>query len=139
MYKTLFGISAVIASVALLLVSIGMLNVAVAYKTSLDKQSVLADKSANIIDSVATTIFLKVAKKSDDISPEDHDAILAALTEQSKNGFLFERLLLAMKWDKNGNKEDSSGSAQSEDSNVAADGNVTVPENCAESPDADLP
>lgn len=97
MQNKLFGIAAIIFSLSIFIVSIGLLNLTNEYRLSLKKQSDITEKSSYIFDSIATTVFLKLAERDCEISPGNSASIRKELAERSKNGYVFEKLLMA--WD----------------------------------------
>ena len=104
MQNKLFGVAAIIFSLSILLVSLGIFNLMGEYSRSFKRQADIAEKSSYIIDSIATTVFLKLAERDKEISGKDSAAIKNELAERSKNGYVFERFLMA--WDFPSKKKD---------------------------------
>lgn len=100
MAKILVGIAALIVSLSVLLVAVGVFGLLQAQRVAVTKQVQLTDKSAHVLDGIISTLLLKTLKPGKDIEPEAHTAILAELQQNSRNGYVFERILLALKWDK---------------------------------------
>jgi hypothetical protein len=120
MQNKLFGVAAIIFSLSILLVSIGIFNLMGEYSRSFKRQADITEKSSYIIDSIATTVFLKLAERDKEISGKDSAAIKNELAERSKNGYLFERFLMA--WDFPSKKKDKAEVKDSGSHTDEADG-----------------
>lgn len=99
MNNKLIGVAALIASFSSLVVAIGLYGLIGEYRDSIRRQAAITEKSAHVVDSIATTVFLKLAERDKEISPEESAAIMKELTERSKHGYLFERLILSWKFE----------------------------------------
>ncbi len=108
MHKTIISIACLIVSVAALLIAVGTFRLLGAYQESVAKQSKLTEKSAHVIDGVMSTLLMKVMKKGEDLDPAAYDRIMADIRSNADNGYIFERLLLAMKYHPKQKKSDTS-------------------------------
>lgn len=121
MNNTLFGIAAVIISLSCLVVAISLTGLIGEYRDSIRRQAAITEKSAHIVDSIATTLFLKLAERDKEIAPEESAAIMKELTERSKHGYLFERLILNWKFDANKKSDTKNDAAPAEKDSSATD------------------
>lgn len=99
MAKILVGIAALIVSLSVLIVAVGFFGLLQAQRVAVIQQSQLTDRSAHVLDGIISTVLLKSMEPGKHIDHEAHAAILAELQQNSHNGYVFERILLALKWD----------------------------------------
>jgi hypothetical protein len=96
MHKLLLGIAALVVSIAILIAALSLAQLMGRYSDTLDSNGKLATRSANVLDSLITTLLVQNAKTNGEISDGDYDAIMKSLHERSQNGYLIEHLLLVM-------------------------------------------
>ncbi len=138
MNNKLFGIAAVIISLSCLVVAISLTGLIGEYRDSIRRQAAITEKSAHIVDSIATTLFLKLAERDKEIAPEESAAIRKELTERSKHGYLFERLILNWKFDADKKADDTSADAKADSDASASDGDQTDGSDPASGKNGDL-